>query len=188
MALVVVAGVAVTPPTAIAGETPAEFIRNLGDQALAVIRSEATLAEKMGYFRRMLRQDFALTDISRFVLGPYWRVASTAQRQEFRRLLEAQIMRFYGERLAQYDSGGFRVIGSRTDPAGVTVTSQILRPQGPPIEVDWQLTVSDGLYKIDDVTIAGISMALAQRAEYARLIERDGGQLGGLLATMREGS
>ena len=32
--------------------------------------------------------------------------------------------------------------------AGVIVTSQIIRPQGPPIEVDWQLVVSDGRYKI----------------------------------------
>ena len=35
--------------------------------------------------------------------------------------------------------------------AGVIVTSQIIRPQGPPIEVDWQLVVSDGRYKISDV-------------------------------------
>jgi hypothetical protein len=31
--------------------------------------------------------------------------------------------------------------------------SQITIPQGQPIEIDWQLGVSDGRYKIQDVTI-----------------------------------
>jgi phospholipid transport system substrate-binding protein len=188
IALVVVAGIAAMPHPAAASEPPAGFIRSLGDQALTVIRSAATPAQKEAYLHRMLKQDFALTDISRFVLGPYWRVASAAQRQGFRRLLERRIMHFYGERLAQYHNEGFRVTGSRTSPAGITVTSQILRPQGPPITVDWQLTLSDGVYKIDDVAIDGVSMALALRTEFTGAIERNGGQLGSLLAMMREES
>jgi phospholipid transport system substrate-binding protein len=186
VALAVIAGVATAPRPATAGATTAEFIRNLGDQALAVIRSDATPAQKAVYLRQMLRQDFALTDISRFVLGPYWRVANAAQPQEFGQLLEDRVMRFYGERLAQYGSRDFRVTGSRADPAGVTVTSQILRPQGPPIEVDWQLAVSDGPYKITDVAIDGASLVLAQRAEFASIIERNGGRLGGVLTAMRK--
>jgi phospholipid transport system substrate-binding protein len=78
------------------------------------------------------------------------------------------------------------VNGSRTDPAGVVVASQIIRPQGPPIEVDWQLVVSDGRYKISDVSIDGLSMALTQRSEFAAIGQRNGGRVAGLLATMRE--
>lgn len=37
-------------------------------------------------FRQVIHQDFDLTGISRFVLGPYWRVASPAERRQFRRL------------------------------------------------------------------------------------------------------
>ena len=66
------------------------------------------------------------------------------------------------------------------------MTSRIIPPQGAPIAVDWRLGVSDGLYKIEDVAIDGVSMALAQRSEVAALIARDGGQVGTLLATMRE--
>jgi phospholipid transport system substrate-binding protein len=76
--------------------------------------------------------------------------------------------------------------GSRTDPDAVVVTSQILRPEGPPIEVDWRLGVIDGRYKITDVTIDGVSLALTQRSELASVIERSGGQVSVLLATMSE--
>jgi phospholipid transport system substrate-binding protein len=68
----------------------------------------------------------------------------------------------------------------------VIVTSQIIRSQGPPIAVDWRLGVSDGRYKISDVSIDDVSMALTQRSEFAAIIQRNGGRVAGLLATMRE--
>jgi len=186
IALVVIVGVLVTPSFAAAGEDPADFIRILGNQALEVIRSSATLDQKATYFHQMLRQDFDLTDTSRFVLGPYWRGASGAQRREFRSLFEDYLVHYYGQQFAQSGGESLRVNGSRTDPAGVMVTSQIIRPQGPPIEVDWRLAVSDGRYKISDVSIDGVSMALTQRSEFAAIVQRNGGRVAGLLATMRE--
>ena len=188
IAFLVILGVLVTPRFAEAGEDPADFIRILGNQGLEVIRSSATLDQKTTYFHQMLGRDFALTDISRFVLGPYWQVASKAQRREFRSLLKDYLVHYYGQRFAQYGGETLRVIGSRTDPAGVLVTSQIIRPQGPPIEVDWRLAVSDGRYKISDVSIDGVSMALTQRSEFVAIIQRNGGRVAGLLATMRDSS
>jgi phospholipid transport system substrate-binding protein len=184
--LVVIAGVFLKPRFAAAGEDPADFIRALGNQGLEVIRSSATLDQKATYFHQMLRQDFNLGDISRFVLGPYWRVASKAQRRQFHALFEDYLVRFYGQRFAQYGGESLRVNGSRTDPAGTIVTSQIIRPQGPPIKVDWQLVVSDGRYRISDISIDGVSMALVQRSEFAAIIQRNDGRVASLLATMRE--
>jgi MlaC protein len=57
------------------------------------------------------------------------------------------------------------------------VTSQIIRLQRPPIEVDWRLAESDGRYKISDVSIDGVSMALTQRSEFAAIVQRNGGRV-----------
>jgi len=62
-----------------ADETPAAFISTIGNDALAEMRSTASLDQKLAYFRQMLSQDFDLDGISRFVLGPYWRTASPEQ-------------------------------------------------------------------------------------------------------------
>jgi hypothetical protein len=75
-AAVVIGGMLTVPGLPAAEENPADFIRILGNQGLEVIRSGATRAWKASYFHQVLRQDFDPTDISRFVLGPYWRVAS----------------------------------------------------------------------------------------------------------------
>ena len=186
LALAMIAGLAAASPPAVAGESPAEFIRIVGKQALAEMRSYAPLPQKEAYFRQMLQQDFDLDGISRFVLGPYRRLASTEQQQDFRNLLENYIMHTEGARLAQYSGGDFRVTGSRTDPNGVLVASQIMSPQGASVEMDWQLGITDGHYKIVDVTIMGVSMAVSYRSEIAGKIARDGGQVETLLAAMRE--
>jgi phospholipid transport system substrate-binding protein len=185
VALALVAGLAAAPEPA-AAETPAEFINTLGADALAEMRSYASPDQKVAYFRQMLREDFALSQICRFVLGPYSRSASAEQQHEFRKLMENHIMHTEAARLAQYSGGEFRVTGSRTTPAGVVVISQIITPQGQPIAVEWQLGVSDGRYKITDVAIDGASMAIDYRNEIASNIGRDGGQFATLLARLRD--
>ena len=122
------AAAAAAPFQSAAAAGPDDFIRNLGNQAIEVIRSAAGPDQKGAYFHRVLHQDFDLRSICRFVLGPYWRGASEAERQQFKGLLEAHLVRFYGQRLAEYNGESLRVIGSRTEPGGAIVSSKIIRP------------------------------------------------------------
>jgi phospholipid transport system substrate-binding protein len=185
LALAVIAGVSGAPRPAAADEAPVAFIRTLGAQAVSVIHSSMPLFEKAAFFDQMVRQDFDMTGICRFVLGPYWRLSSPAERQQFCDGFADRMVRFDGRQFAQSGDGNFIVTGSRTDPAGVTVTSEIVRPQAGAIAVDWRLGVSDGYYKIEDVTVDGVSMALTQRSEIAAQIARAGGQVEMLLARLR---
>jgi phospholipid transport system substrate-binding protein len=172
--------------SAIADDAPVAFIRALGDQALSVInRRDMSPGSKSDYFGRLIRQDFDLPGISRFVLGPYWRTASPAEQQEFANLFTERLIKFYGRRLAESGDGNFVVTGSRTGPDGLTVTSRIVSRQAAPIALDWRLAAVDGHYSIEDVAIDGVSMALAQRSEIGQLIARRGGQVRMLLASMR---
>jgi phospholipid transport system substrate-binding protein len=185
LALTVIAAVSAMPRRAAADEAPVAFIGALGNQAVSVIRSDMPLPSKAAYFHRMIHQDFDLTGICRFVLGPYWRVASPAEQHKFRNLFAERLVHFYGRQLAQSGGGDFVVSGNRPSADDVIVASQIIRSQGAPIIVDWRLGVINGHYKIKDVAIDGVSMALAQRSQIAALMARAGGQFGLVLATMR---
>jgi phospholipid transport system substrate-binding protein len=186
LALAVIAGVSAAPGPVAAGQSPAEFISVIGTDVLQEMRADVPLAQKEDYFRQMLRQDADLEGISRFVLGPYWRIASAEQRQEFEKLFEDYLIRSDGPLLVQHSGGTFRVTGSRTNPAGVIVTSQIISAQGQPIEMDWQLGISDGRYKILDVSIDGVSAAMSRRSQIEATMSRAGGQIATLLAMMRQ--
>jgi phospholipid transport system substrate-binding protein len=183
----VIAGAAALPLAIGAGETSTEFIQTLGKDLLAEMSSAASLDQKEAYFHQMLRQDFDMDGIARFVLGPYWRTANPEQQQEFRALLENHIMHSHGRRLAETGGGNFRVTGSRTDPNGVVVvTGEFITPQGTRNEVDVQLGIVDGLYRIQDVAFDNVSMVLSYRSEIASVLTSHGGQLEALLTVMRE--
>ena len=182
-----------------AAADPSAFIDDLDTQLQHLIR-DTSPDQRFVRFRQIFRADFDVPGIARFVLGPYWRLASPAQQQEFLALFENYIVQTFSGRLSQYAESGDapRVTGSRLDPEGAVVSSQINLANGGgpragghgptvlPIRVDWHLTAQNGSYKINDVVVDGVSMAVTQRSEFTSAIERQGGQVQALLATLHQ--
>jgi phospholipid transport system substrate-binding protein len=182
----VVAGLLLGRPAAAAAD-PAVVIANLGNEAIQVLGKNVDPNLRVTRFRQLFQQDFNVPEISRFVLGRYWRLATPQQQQEFIRLFTSYIAFVYANQLAEYNGERLRVTGSRRAPDGELVASEIIRSDGrPPAQVEWLLTPENGAYKINDVIIEGISMAVTQRSEFAAVIQRNGGQLEGLIAALRQ--
>ena len=178
-ATVVIAGLLIAARPAAAAD-PAAVITDLGNQALQVLGKNVDPNQRVVRFRQLFSQDFDVPGIARFVLGRYWRIATPAQQQEFIRLFTSYIAVAYSDRLAEYSGETLRVTGSRAAPDGSVVSTEIVRPNGaPPAKVDWLLTQQDGAYKISDVIVEGVSMAVTQRSEFASVIQRNGGQVAG---------
>jgi phospholipid transport system substrate-binding protein len=178
---------ALAPDILAAAADPAAVINNLGNRALEVLGKNATPAQRVAKFHELFREDFDVPGIARFVLGRYWKTATPEQQEEFVRLFEDYIALVYSNQLAAYSGENLKVTGSRTSAEGAVVASEIIRPSGaPPVKVDWHLTDRNGAYKISDVTVDGISMAVTQRSEFASVIQRNGGQVAGLIAQLRE--
>jgi phospholipid transport system substrate-binding protein len=170
-----------------AAADPAAVINELGNRALDVLGKNATPAQRVARFHELFREDFDVPGIARFVLGRYWKTATPEQQQEFVKLFEDYIALVYSNQLAAYSGETLRVTGSRTSAEEAIVASEIIRPSGsPPVKVDWHLTDRNGAYKISDVTVDGISMAVTQRSEFASVIQRNGGQVSNLIAQLRE--
>ena len=174
-------------PAILAAADPAAVINNLGNRALEVLGKNATPAQRVARFHDLFREDFDVPGIARFVLGRYWKTATQEEQQEFVKLFEDYIALVYSNQLAAYSGETLKVTGSRTNAEEAIVASEIIRPAGtPPVKVEWHLTDRNGTYKISDVTVDGISMAVTQRSEFASVIQRSGGQVAGLIAQLRE--
>ncbi|MFC7333521.1 MlaC/ttg2D family ABC transporter substrate-binding protein [Rhodocista pekingensis] len=165
-----------------------DFVESLGDRAIAVLADpKVTDAQAVEEFRRLLNENFDVTTIGRFVLGRYWNTASEAQRQEYMKLFERMIVEVYAQRFNQYAGETFEVTGSRADGTkDAIVSSQVLRPNGPPVKVDWRVRARDGGYRIVDVVVEGVSMSVTQRSEFASVIESNGGNIDALLDALRK--
>ena len=163
------------------------FMNELWHHAVEVLSKKLPQSERLTRFRELFHADFDGPGIARFVLGRYWRSASEQEQQEFLRLFEDYVVFVYGTRLSNFNGETFKVRSSRTDESGTVVSSDIVGPSGDaPIKVDWRLITDKGAFKINDVVIEGISMLVTQRSEFASVIQRHGGQVGGLLTMMRE--
>jgi phospholipid transport system substrate-binding protein len=180
-------GIAAAVPLAAAAADPVALINDLGNRAIEVLGKNARPNEREARFRELFNEDFDVPVIARFVLGHYWRVATPAQQQEFVRLFNEYTVIAYSNRFAEYSGETLKVTGSRPDGDGSIVTSEIFRANGaPPAKVEWRLSLTDGTYKITDVIVDGISMAVTQRSEFASVIQRHGGQVQGLLSLLQQ--
>ena len=185
------APVGLLPATAKAEASPeavkgaSQFIQWLADQAIAVLgSSNSTLETREMEFRRLLAQGFAMPFIGRFVLGRYWRTTPPEQREDYQELFAEYILRTYSSRLGGYAGETFSVTGAR--PAGkqdILVATRIDRPSGPPIKADWRVRVFDNEYKIIDIMVEGVSMAVTQRSEFTNVVRSQG--IEGLLQALR---
>jgi len=166
---------------------PAEFIRNMGQEAIdSLTGRDVSQAEREKRFRRILKRAFDMRAIARFTLGQYWRIASKKERQEYVELFEDFVVQSFAIRFKNYDGGSFQVgevhdVGRKDK----LVVSRIVRPKGPPIRVNWRLRGSTR-YRIVDVVVEGISMGITQRDEFASVIRNNGGKVEGLLAALRK--
>jgi phospholipid transport system substrate-binding protein len=163
------------------------FMNRLWDRAAELLNNKTDAALRQERFRQLFHADFDCLGIARFVLGRYWREASEEEKQEFVRLFEDYVVFVYTARLSHFGGQTFKIRGSRSDGDGVIVSTDVISPGSTsPLKIDWRLVSDNGTYKINDVIVEGVSMLVTQRSEFASIVQRNGGQVRGLLAMMRE--
>jgi phospholipid transport system substrate-binding protein len=184
-ALISTAGMLAVPPRAAAQSDPVAFINELGVQAIQVLGPSVSPAARVQRFRQLFGADFDLPEIARFVLGRYWRVATPEQQQQFQGLLQEYLAQAYAGRLAEYAGEKFQAVSSQPQGDETVVFSEITTNQGGKIRVEWHL-VNEGGWKITDAFVAGVSMAVTERDEFASVIQQGGGQVQYLLDRLRQ--
>ena len=163
------------------------FMNQLWDRAVEVLNKKSDPALRQERFRQLFHADFDCPGIARFVLGRYWRDASEEEQRDFVKLFEEYVVFVYTARLSNFGGQDFKVRGSRSDGDGVMVSTDVFSPGGSsPLKIDWRLVSDNGTYKINDVIVEGVSMLVTQRSEFASVVQRNGGQVRGVLAMMRE--
>jgi phospholipid transport system substrate-binding protein len=172
-----------------AATDPAVFVDTMIQQALAVLRStQLPDATRQQQFSAMFDKDFDVPKIARFVLGRYWTTASDADRNAFTGLFEQWIVRTYSARFKEYGGENIKVTGARPEgDTGFVVTSQLVHPDGsPPANVSWHVVKEPDGFKVVDVEVEGISMAITQRDEFSSVIQSGGGGVASLNQVLQQ--
>lgn len=167
-----------------------DFIENLADKGIGFLSDSKLSPEaRKQEFRKLLQDNFDMKTIARFSLGRYWKSCTDAQRAEYLKLFEAMIIDVYSRRFSDYNGQKLLVRGARADEGklDIIVDSAIIPADGPEIKVDWRVRDKNGTLKVVDIIVEGVSMSLTQRADFASVIQRGGGNVDVLLAHLRGG-
>jgi len=180
LAAVTALGMPVLPVRAQPASNPAAFVNDVVQQALTLLRNKQLGdSDRKAQLATLLRANFDTPRIARFVLGRYWNGASEPDRTRFTDLFGQWVVRTYSERFKEYSGESVKVTGSRAESdTSAVVASQLIHVNGtPPAQVNWHVRKEDSGYKIVDVEVEGISLALTERDEFSAVIQRGNGSV-----------
>ncbi len=161
-----------------------QFIEDLGGRLVPILASDARSdAEREEQLKNLVRDGFALSITGRFVLGKFWRKANEAQRTEYQSLFAQYVVTTTARRFAPFRDVTFKIVDSKmAGKKDVMIKTLLIRPDKE-VPADWRVRKVGDRYRLIDVHVAGISLALTQRQDFAAVITAEG--MDGLLANLR---
>ncbi|WP_446810698.1 MlaC/ttg2D family ABC transporter substrate-binding protein [Methylomonas sp. 2BW1-5-20] len=118
--------------------------------------------------------DFDL--ISSLVLGKFWKDATPAEQESFKKEFKALLIRSYSRAFVEFKNWtvNFLPLNSEQDDRKVLVKTQVIQPGIQPVSVDYRMFFIKGEWKVYDILIDGISLVTTYRASFKNDIERTG--------------
>lgn len=170
------------------GKEAETFIQDLGDRGIAMLTGKSlSKTERRNRFESLFVTAFDYERIGKFVLGQFRRSVSASEMKEYLDLFRGMVVRVYAARFGEYNDEKFQTLGSRIIDRKVDtviVSSKIIRRNDSKVMIEWHLYKHrNGDFKIFDVVVEGVSMALTQRSEFSSILQNGGIQ--GLMTELR---
>jgi phospholipid transport system substrate-binding protein len=163
------------------------LIEQVSTRVLAILSDQGlSNRQKFDDLVGLLSQPIDLDLVARLILGRHWRTANDTQREAYLELFREYALANLASKLHLYQGQSFEVTDAKVvSEQDAVVTSRILNPGETPLQVDWRLrSRDDGSLVVIDLIVAGVSLVVTLRSEFAAVIERQG--FDGLLAELRQ--
>lgn len=160
------------------------FIETLAVDAISKLTDGAVArTQRVRDLAAMLDERFAGERIARWVLGRHWKRADDAQQARYMRTYRRYMIEAYVDRFTRYNGETLTIVKTDIhDDKDVIVRTIMERPGIPePFKVDWRLRDTDGVVLVLDIMVEGVSMAQAQRAEFASAMRTVNGDMDAFL-------
>ncbi|NMG54119.1 hypothetical protein GPA23_05575 [Aromatoleum aromaticum] len=129
---------------------------------------------------------FDFPRMTALAVGRHWTQANEEQRSRLAEEFRTLLVRTYANALTEYrdETVTFKPMRQGPDAKEVVVQSQINKPGGQPIDLDYRLVDKGGEWKVIDVTVAGVSLVTNYRSSFNNEISSGG--IEGLLKALQE--
>lgn len=168
-----------------------DFVKNVTKQGIEeIINSDVPQTEKDQRFAKLFNEYLDLDFIGRFVLGRYWKTATPKQRTDFINVYRELNIKTWSKRFDEFKGKTFVFNGTAPSSSEnqIFVNSVVPMDQGAPAKVVWRVKESNGNFKVVDIIIENISLAITARNEYTAYIRKSPNGLDGLISDLKKKS
>lgn len=153
--------------------SPREVVERLHSALVEAASAEAALPLAARYARLypVVTATHDLDYIAELTIRRQWRELDDAARARFAAAFARSSVMTYASRFEAVDGETFRIAGT-PDTAGsrVQVETEIVRPEGENIPLDYTLESRGGTWRIVNIFADGVSDLALRRAEYQRIL------------------
>lgn len=168
-----VAIAAMPAQAAVDSSDPQRFVQTLTTDAFLAMKSGNKVAAK-AQFRTLLSTNVAVDQIGDRLIRRWLPTITPAQRAAYKQALPTYIIGTYADRLFEYQDATIKVLRGQPAGGGYDVMTQVVKPGRQPIPAVWSVSQVGGQWKVANLRVGGINVAMAQAADFDSVIQREG--------------
>ena len=165
------------------------FVKGVTEDGIEnIINANISQADKDKRFAKLFNSALDIQFIGQFVLGRYWRTATPEQRQEFIDAYRELNVQTWSKRFDEFKGRNFVFKGTDASNSAnqIFVNSTVPMEQGEPAKVVWRVKQTGNEFKIVDIIIENVSLAITARNEYTAFIKQSPDGVAGLIKNLQE--
>lgn len=164
------------------------WVSDHANRGLQILDGKGAAGVKTAAFSAFIDQVADVPKVTNFVLGKHARSLSAADHAQFATLFREYAIGVYQTRLGYLSTGQVTVTGSLVrKPGDVIVSSTVSGGQvKSPLQLLWRVNRNAaGDWRVVDVQVSGVWLAITQQQDFVATIDNAGGKLGPLLEDLR---
>ncbi|MDO6414761.1 ABC transporter substrate-binding protein [Sphingomonas sp. BIUV-7] len=158
---------------AVDSSDPQRFIQTLTADGFVAMKTGNKAAAR-AQFRTLLASHVAVDQIGDRLVRRWLPTITPAQKAAYKQALPTYIVGTYADRLFEYSDATIKIIRAQPAGGGVDVMTQVIKPGNQPIPAVWSVSQVGGAWKVANLRVGGINVAMAQAADFDSVIQREG--------------
>lgn len=171
---------------ALSVEDARAFVEATADELFTIARSGLPVDGQRKAFRDLLERRVAIDAIARACLGVAWRSADGGQKSSYLDAFKHYVSQKYGGRFDEFRDAKLEITNVRDfGERGVIVESRGTLSNGESAVVEWGVSDRSGQVLISNIVVEGLSLVTSERELIGGMLERNRGDIDGLITELK---
>ena len=169
---------------------PKDFVGELVNEAIEKLSDKnLNKDQKATFIEKIATDNVDINALGLYTLGELRKSSNKDDISNYQESFEKYFLKTLTQRLTDYSSSKFEVIGDDKKSANYTIVSSKISPVdgGPEIKIDWRIyTKNPDKPLIRDLIVEGLSLARTQKEEFASILNSNNNDINILIEKLLE--